>query len=481
MFEFSMKSRLLFFGFFSFSSLDMADPSTTAAQALNSLNSGLHDRIVTSTDNSALRNVVMSVPNAASAAFEAKQSTHWCFTLNNPVLTGEEYLAELEKHPKFRFAVCQLEKGDNGTPHLQGYIEFTRQLGFLQMKALEPRAHWEPRQGTRAQARKYCRKMASRIAGPWELGTWKTAAGTRTDLAKACKLVKEEGITALVEQQPHMFVKYSRGFEKLSFMNRGRREKPPRVILHYGPTGTFKTGLVLYRHPDAYKKPAGTKWFDGYKDQKVLLLDDFAGASSGFRLDYTLQLLDRYDIDVELKGAHVRLLAETIYVTTNIHPNDWFNYENRQGQYAALARRFTEVWHFTSFDLPPRKITSSSFFEDWFSGCDEEIVFISDEIKKEKMGLPRWITAETDVVEISSDSEDSLLWFDPEEETPKPPKKRRKLVRTEAGYLFAEDEVFVPESQATMEYSTEPTAPTDSYGRKDVPDIDSDDSMFDEL
>lgn len=387
---------------------------------------------------------------------------------------------ELKKHEDVSYCVLQLEKGDNGTPHFQGYIEFDKQKTLFAIKKMEPRAHWEARQGPREKAREYCMKEESRTSGPWELGDWKTKGqGKRTDLRLACELVKDHGLHALAETNPSCFVRYSRGFEKLEFELRGKRANPPKVILHYGPTGTFKTGLVLHRHEDVYKKPAGTKWFDGYRGQKILLLDDFAGASSGFRLDYTLQLLDRYDIDVEMKGAHVRLLAETIYVTTNIHPANWFNYETRGGQYKALARRFHEVIYFEAFDLRPRRITKESFFEDWHEGCDEDVVFVDWKVKLEKRGLPRWIQDDEAVIDLVCLSDGEA-----------PPRKKPRLTPTTTCHSQSsfeewedaqgsDDELFVAETQLTPE-SAEALNEAErvALARELYPELSSDDSMF---
>ncbi len=418
---------------------------------------------------------------------------HWCMTLNNPVLTGPEYLEELIKHPHLRYVVFQLESGDNDTPHFQAYMEFNTPKTLTSLKKLEPRAHWEARRGTRVQARDYCMKDESRIEGPWEGGDWKAGGGgARVDLHEACALVKERGLSALIEDRPTVYVKYSRGFEKLDFQLRGKRDKAPRVILHYGPTGTFKTGLVLNRHPDAYKKPPGTKWFDGYTGQKVLLLDDFAGASSGVRLDWTLQLLDRYDIDVEMKGGHCRLMAETIYVTTNIHPSAWFDYTTRGGQYRALARRFHEVILFEAFDLRPRRITKDSFFEDWHEGCDEDLVLIDWSVKEEVSRLPQWLLADQECIDLVS-SDDELSYSGgpgPHE----PPHKRQKLTRTHPGHYFTADELatldssyppdefpFVAETQSTPDTEEDDDVMSVSRLLHDLnPDASSDDSVFDD-
>lgn len=105
--------------------------------------------------------------NTISSAKGKTQYRHWCFTENNPdVDKVDRFLAMLEKEAK-KF-VFSLEKGENGTPHYQGYIEFKngRMLGGV--KKLIPRAHWEKANGGWESQLKYCTKAP--IAGPWKKG-----------------------------------------------------------------------------------------------------------------------------------------------------------------------------------------------------------------------------------------------------------------------------------------------------------------------
>ena len=45
------------------------------------------------------------------------------FTMNNPDKTGDVFLEELKVQFTLKYAIFQLEKGENGTPHFQGYVE----------------------------------------------------------------------------------------------------------------------------------------------------------------------------------------------------------------------------------------------------------------------------------------------------------------------------------------------------------------------
>lgn len=71
-----------------------------------------------------------------------------------------------------KYLVYQLEAGESGTPHFQGYVEMKKRTTLLQMKKLFPGAHLEKRRGTQAEARAYCMKNDSRLEGPWEYGLY---------------------------------------------------------------------------------------------------------------------------------------------------------------------------------------------------------------------------------------------------------------------------------------------------------------------
>lgn len=62
----------------------------------------------------------------------------WCFTLNN-------YMeSEVNKLQSDAYSyLFQEEKGENGTPHLQGVIKFKEPVRFSAVKKLNCRAHWE--------------------------------------------------------------------------------------------------------------------------------------------------------------------------------------------------------------------------------------------------------------------------------------------------------------------------------------------------
>lgn len=139
----------------------------------------------------------------------------WCWTLNNP---AEGFTLPL--HGKERYVVWQLEKGEQGTPHFQGYIEMVSPTRLASMKDWLPSAHFEPRRGTPAQARDYCMKEEGRLAGPWERGVFGGRQGKRSDLDGAVETLLEGGLAAVAEAHPTTFVQFHKGLAALEKMKR---------------------------------------------------------------------------------------------------------------------------------------------------------------------------------------------------------------------------------------------------------------------
>lgn len=270
------------------------------------------------------------------------QVSAWCFTLNNPSEDGPTLLSRLEANPQLRFVVFQLEKAASGTLHFQGYLEFRRSVRLSTLRALLPGAHAEVRRGTAAEATAYCTKEDTREDGPWTFGEPSAGQGTRSDIERACALVREGGLALLREKDPASYVRYSRGFEALDrAMPVPRRGSPPEVILLYGPTGCGKTRFFYDNTEEAtsYATPITSGvWFDGYMGQPDVLIDDFDGA---IQLRHALRLFDRYSLSVPIKGGFVIWSPQRIFVTTNLHPRQWYDYDKREEQFFAIVRRFT--------------------------------------------------------------------------------------------------------------------------------------------
>jgi len=92
----------------------------------------------------------------------------WVFTVNNYT---DEHIKSIVDTVNTAY-VFQEEKGENGTPHLQGYIYFKSARKFSQVKQLLSTAHWEKCK-SKEDAIKYCQKEETRNGRIWIKGVKK--------------------------------------------------------------------------------------------------------------------------------------------------------------------------------------------------------------------------------------------------------------------------------------------------------------------
>ena len=80
---------------------------------------------------------------------------NWCFTINN---YDDTDIIDVSKWPA-RYTIYGKEKGENGTPHLQGFTVLQKQARLGGVKKLHGKAHWEQAKGTWEQNVEYCSKQ----------------------------------------------------------------------------------------------------------------------------------------------------------------------------------------------------------------------------------------------------------------------------------------------------------------------------------
>lgn len=238
----------------------------------------------------------------------------WCLTINNPTFEEELFVQE---EVECRYIISGDEKGEQGTNHLQIYIEFGKVMRFAAVKKLFPRAHIEQRRGTREEARNYCMKEGAYIErGDWNAG----GQGTRTDLDKIRTLAIEEGMRAVTAIGNAQQIKVA---EKFLTYNEEPRDWKPTVEWIYGPTGTGKSKLAHEKlTEDCYRKANGTKWWNGYDNHENVIIDDFR--DSWWSLTEMLSLLDRYEHRIECKGGERQFRPKHIIVTSAKAPEDCY-------------------------------------------------------------------------------------------------------------------------------------------------------------
>lgn len=255
------------------------------------------------------------------------RSRNWVFTENNPA-----GLLDCDDWPGLKFCVYQLEVGESGTEHFQGYCEFENPVRLATLQLCIPGAHWEVRRGTAQQARLYASKEDTRVEGPFEWGT-PSAQGARSDLEEVARRLQDgESVRDVAIAFPSQYIRYSSGFTRFQALIAPRRERATVCFVFFGAGGCGKSSFArrlagfvaggcdnVFMLPE--EKGSGLYW-DGYRQGNVVIIDEFKG--SRMRPTFFNQLVDAGPCTVPVHGGTTEFNSELIIITTNVHPRLWW-------------------------------------------------------------------------------------------------------------------------------------------------------------
>ncbi len=251
--------------------------------------------------------------------------------------------------PTMKYLVFQLERGQNGTPHFQGYVYFRSVRTMRAAKALiSVRAHMEAARGSPASNKVYCTKAEGRLSGPFEYGSL-PAKGKRMDLLEIKQMI-EEGVTVQkIARENKFFPTCARHYKffnwyRLSVLD--KRDWPMEVIILFGDARSGKSKMANTYKP-AYWKSMTDQYFDDYKGEETIILDDFKPGS--LRLTTLLNMMDRYPMQLNSKFGKYQMVSKRIIITSNYEPKLWYPkvFNANEERLKALWGRFTKVIKFT--------------------------------------------------------------------------------------------------------------------------------------
>nr|QKV51319.1 putative replication associated protein [Crucivirus sp.] len=264
----------------------------------------------------------------------------------------------LTGHKHFKYLVFQKEKcPKSGRIHIQAYVEFAEALSYKQVHELLPqpglpgfqRSWVRQRIGSRKDAREYCMvstwkgKDKGQIPNTTEEHGEFVADGERTDLtAFTTAILEGKKSWELCEQFPNQMLRHAKHYDKFKQLAvKPLIREPPQVIVICGETDLGKTRFVFDNHPpeDIFRIESEWLWFDGYDGHPVALLDEF---HHQWKITKILQVLDRYPLRVPIKGGFVDWRPNTIYITSNTHPDEWYPNVNMRHK-DALMRRIHKI------------------------------------------------------------------------------------------------------------------------------------------
>jgi len=264
-----------------------------------------------------------------------------------------------------------------------GYISLNTRKRLDQVKGVLGgfrSTHLEPRKGTEEEAREYCRKADTRVRGreTQEFGrVEEVKRGERTDLKEWVETVRS-GLTdhELLDSNPNCAVRYQRSIGFIRAAKHQRESIANRTVavwVYWGPPGVGKSygarmqcqqrGGGYYRVSESnMSSDRKTVWMSGYNGQKSIIIDDLNTGWIPYNI--LLNLCEGYPMELQTKvkktstriraslryGCLLMLLLQggstwacwdTVYITSNINPADWYGVGSALG-YPEENRRALE-------------------------------------------------------------------------------------------------------------------------------------------
>lgn len=241
----------------------------------------------------------------------SRQCVYWLLTI--PVHEFTPYLP-----PGVSYIRGQLERGEGGFVHWQLLAVLSRKQRLSWLRTVFGTFHAEPSRSDAADA--YVWKEETRIEGTqFEIGVRPFKRNSATDWDS----VWVNAVSGnLLEIPADIRVRCYSQLRRITgdFGQPVAMER--ETFVFWGPTGTGKSRRAWEEATlEAYPKDPRTKFWCGYRGQECVVVDEFRG---GIDIAHLLRWLDRYPCIVETKGGSVVLAARRIYLTSNLHPDQWF-------------------------------------------------------------------------------------------------------------------------------------------------------------
>ena len=166
--------------------------------------------------------------------------------------------------------------------------------------------------------------------------------------------------------EPAFYVKHKRKImNAFDFYDEIRKSNPARkvsVIVLYGHSRAGKT-LLARAYCKMYNKTfaisSSHNMWDSYRNQDAYILDDVDFCSVS--IEEWLHILDGYQAsECHARYANKFFVGDTIIISTNIHPLDFFNKSDKKidpGQLDAFYKRIKNIFYFDEL-LPEDKVVT---------------------------------------------------------------------------------------------------------------------------
>lgn len=329
----------------------------------------------------------VSDPKRHKSGKEDFRGSDWIWVINNPTAKEIKAIKKLLM-AECAYGVFQGERGKNGTPHLQGFLQFKDKKRFKTVKNLFKdydlnKVHLEPRRGSVKEADDYARKADSKddsihplfFCGKINL---KDKQGKRNDMVEVFSMLKSgKDRLEIAEAFPGQYLRYrSNILATKEDLAQNKERQGHRLIIFFGSSGSGKSYKARQwlerdqRDGESYVEVA--RDLSDYGDRgcpRLVLIEEFKGTIpfSDFKA-----IFDSGNKHPALRQRYrnVTYLAECTIITSNHHPATW--YDLNEVEKKAFYRRISECYEFKGeWGNPDDPVVTHAH------GCGE-------------MGLPSW-------------------------------------------------------------------------------------------
>ncbi|AMB42975.1 putative Rep protein [Circovirus-like genome DCCV-8] len=231
------------------------------------------------------------------------------------------------------WCIGQPERGESGYLHWQVLVSFPSKKTIAQVKAAFglQGMHVEATRSSAAEA--YVHKEETRDGDPFEFGSRAVNRNNAADWDRVKELA-QAGNLDLVPAD--IYIRYYRTLTAIASDYEVPVGIEKNVFVFYGRTGTGKSRRAWEEAgPGAYSKDPRSKFWCGYRSDEHVVIDEFRG---GIDISHLLRWLDRYPVRVEIKGGSRPLKATKIWITSNLHPMNWYIDLDQETKNALIRR-----------------------------------------------------------------------------------------------------------------------------------------------
>jgi hypothetical protein len=277
----------------------------------------------------------------------SERSRNWILTQNykdQEPQDDNDLLYTIKNLRGIVFTAFQLEQGEQGTKHHQIYLSFKDAKSFTTIKKYFPTAHFEPMQGTPAQAYLYCTKEETRIGEPFQWGEL-PKQGERSDIQKIYEMLEDEcPLREIASSFPGQYLRMRNNIvavqQEILESKYQDDFRDINVVYLSDEPGSGKTRYVMekYGYANVYRVSNYDHPFDGYKGQKVIIFEEFRNS---LKIEDMLNYLDGYPLRLPARYNDRIACYTKVYLISNwAFKNQYTSIQKDfPSTYAAFKRR----------------------------------------------------------------------------------------------------------------------------------------------